>query len=165
MAFQSFLTFWTRLRATCSCLHATGSTVDLGLTCQLHISYEVPLSKLKKKLVKFFLHTNVRLKRMDGQVCLSVHILNGRLNLHVHPVRQPWTGMADGRMGAHADEGSERIGGQADERTSGRGRTVGGQADRRTGAGRRADGRTGWRTGGLADEQMGSNGGGQISKG
>ena len=27
----------------------------------------------KKKLVKFFLHTDVRLKRTDGQVCPSVH--------------------------------------------------------------------------------------------
>ena len=65
------------------------STMDLGLTCQLHISYQVPPSKLKKKLVKFFLHANVHLKRTDRQVCPSVCVLNRRLNLLVCLVRQP----------------------------------------------------------------------------
>ena len=67
---------------------ATGSTVDLGLTRQLHISYQVRLSKLKKKLVKIFLHANVCLKWTDRQVCPSVRVLNGHLNLQFHPVRQ-----------------------------------------------------------------------------
>ena len=99
MAFQSFLTFWTCLRATRTRrrayrtrLRTTGSTVDLGLTHHLHISYQVRLSKLKKKLVKIFLHANVRLKWTDKQVCPSVRVLNGRLNLHVRLVRQPLLG-------------------------------------------------------------------------
>ena len=89
MAFQSFLTFKTRLRATCMRRRVTGSTMDLGLTRQLHISYQVRLSKLIKKLVKIFLHANVCLKWTDRQVCPSVRVLNGHLNLHVRPVRQP----------------------------------------------------------------------------
>ena len=43
----------------------TGSTVDLGLTRQLHISYQVRVSKLIKKLVKIFLHANVCLNWTD----------------------------------------------------------------------------------------------------
>ena len=101
MAFQSFLTFWTRLCATRTRLRAIGSTVDLDLTHQLHISYQVCLRKLKKKLVKIFLHANVSLKTTDGQVCPSVRVLNGRLNLHVHLVRQSLS--IRGKISRHLD--------------------------------------------------------------
>ena len=70
-------------------LHFFLSTVDLGLTRQLYISYRVPANKLKEKLVKKNLYTNVRLKRTDEQVCSSVCILNGHPNLHVRLVKQP----------------------------------------------------------------------------
>ena len=52
-------------------------------------SASLKLPTVKKKMVKKFLHADVRLKRTDGQVCPSVRVLNGRPNLHVRLVRQP----------------------------------------------------------------------------
>ena len=78
------------------------------------------------------------------------------------------TGWAGGRAGGRTSVPS----GQADRRTSKRGRAR--WADEWTGAdsertGRRADGGadrwTGWRRGRLADGQTGADGGGRISEG
>ena len=52
-------------------------------------SASLKLPTVKKKMVKIFLHADVRLKRTDRQVCPSVHVLNRRPNLHVRLVRQP----------------------------------------------------------------------------
>ena len=56
-------------------------------------SASLKLPTVKKKMVKIFLHADVCLKRMDGQVCPSVRVLNRRPNLHVRLVRQPCSRM------------------------------------------------------------------------
>ena len=72
-------------------VHLFLSTVDLGSTHRLYISYPIPTNKLRKKFVKFFSHANVYLKRTDGHGRPSICVLNGRPNTHVRLVRQPCT--------------------------------------------------------------------------
>ena len=66
----------------------------------------------------------------------------------------------DGRARGRAHKRTRAPAGHVDRWMSGRGRTMGGRADRRTRAGTRADGWTGWRTGG-----RGRTGGRRISEG
>ena len=80
-----------------SCMHPYActvhfflSTVDLGLTRRLYITYPISTSNLKKKLVNFFLHANVCLKSTDGHACPSIHVLNRCPNPPIRLIRQPW---------------------------------------------------------------------------
>ena len=74
----------TRLRAPLPFAHALRQR---GFWFDTSASVKLPT--VKKKMVKKFLHADVRLKRTDGQVCLSIRVLNRRPNLHVRLVRQP----------------------------------------------------------------------------
>ena len=81
-----------RVRARADiCAHMHPSARALrqhGSRSDTSASLKLPKVK-KKKLVKFFLHADVRLKRTDGQVCRSLYVLNRRLNLHNRLVREP----------------------------------------------------------------------------
>ena len=78
-----------------------------GFRFDMSASLKLPI--VKKKMVKKILHADVRLKRMDGQVCPSVRVLNRHPNLHVRLVRQPWRPVQESSTIERAILGSPNI--------------------------------------------------------
>ena len=81
---------------TCLRLHApicTRPHPSARTLCQRRSRFDtsasLKLPTVKKKIGKIFLYIDVCQKRMDGQVCPSVRVLNRCPNLHVRLVRQP----------------------------------------------------------------------------